>query len=126
MLEGLVGRTFLPRGTGIVTRRPLVLQLIYTPLDDKEHRSADEGINSSLLSYSENYYIYSLLSIGTLPLEEWAKFLHIKNKIFTDFGDILREIEHETDRVAGSNKGIAHEAIHLKVCFYFLLYFFCE
>ena len=45
MLEGLVGRTFLPRGTGIVTRRPLVLQLIYTPLDDKEHRSADEGID---------------------------------------------------------------------------------
>jgi dynamin 1-like protein len=44
VLEGLVGRTFLPRGTGIVTRRPLVLQLIYTPLDDKEHRSADEGI----------------------------------------------------------------------------------
>lgn len=58
---------------------------------------------------------YYFLLIGTLPLEEWAKFLHIKNKIFTDFGEILREIEHETDRVAGSNKGIAHEAIHLKV-----------
>lgn len=43
VLEGLVGKTFLPRGTGIVTRRPLVLQLIYTPLDDREHRSADEG-----------------------------------------------------------------------------------
>jgi dynamin 1-like protein len=43
VIEGLVGRTFLPRGTGIVTRRPLVLQLIYTPLEDKEHRSADEG-----------------------------------------------------------------------------------
>ena len=50
MLEGLVGRTFLPRGTGIVTRRPLVLQLIYTPLDDKEHRSADEGINIIILN----------------------------------------------------------------------------
>lgn len=44
VIEGLVGRTFLPRGTGIVTRRPLVLQLIYTPLEDKEHRSADEGL----------------------------------------------------------------------------------
>ena len=48
VLEGLVGRTFLPRGTGIVTRRPLVLQLIYSPLDDKEHRSADEGCFYSL------------------------------------------------------------------------------
>jgi dynamin 1-like protein len=65
------------------------------------------------------FFFYPLLLIGTLPLEEWAKFLHIKNKIFTDFGDILREIEHETDRVAGSNKGIAHEAIHLKVYFSF-------
>nr|CAG4641490.1 EOG090X01UE [Eurycercus lamellatus] len=94
VLEGLVGRTFLPRGTGIVTRRPLVLQLVYTPLDDKEHRSADEG---------------------TLHLEEWAKFLHIKNKIFTDFGEVLKEVENETERVAGNNKGIAHESINLKV-----------
>lgn len=27
VLEAVVGRDFLPRGTGIVTRRPLVLQL---------------------------------------------------------------------------------------------------
>lgn len=38
-----MGRSFLPRGTGIVTRRPLVLQLIYCPLDDKDHRSPDQG-----------------------------------------------------------------------------------
>nr|CAG4646844.1 EOG090X01UE [Megafenestra aurita] len=94
VLEGLVGRTFLPRGTGIVTRRPLVLQLIYSPLDDKEHRSADEG---------------------TIHLEEWAKFLHVKNKIFIDFKEILNEIENETERIAGNNKGIAHEPISLKI-----------
>lgn len=28
VLENFVGRDFLPRGSGIVTRRPLVLQLI--------------------------------------------------------------------------------------------------
>lgn len=38
VIESLVGRSFLPRGTGIVTRRPLILQLIYCPLDDREHR----------------------------------------------------------------------------------------
>lgn len=43
MIESLVGRSFLPRGTGIVTRRPLILQLIYCPLDDREHRTADKG-----------------------------------------------------------------------------------
>lgn len=30
VLENFVGRDFLPRGSGIVTRRPLVLQLIYS------------------------------------------------------------------------------------------------
>jgi hypothetical protein len=31
VLEGIVGRDFLPRGTGIVTRRPLILHLAHTP-----------------------------------------------------------------------------------------------
>ena len=31
VLEAIVGKGFLPRGSGIVTRRPLVLQLIRTP-----------------------------------------------------------------------------------------------
>ncbi|XP_058446499.1 dynamin-1-like protein [Malaya genurostris] len=94
VIESLVGRTFLPRGTGIVTRRPLILQLVYTPLDDREHRSPDTG---------------------TVNVEEWGRFLHIKNKIFTDFDDIRGEIESETDRMAGDNKGICPEPINLKI-----------
>ena len=35
VVEALVGREFLPRGTGIVTRRPLIVQLLHTP-GDKE------------------------------------------------------------------------------------------
>lgn len=31
VLEAIVGKDFLPRGTGIVTRRPLVLQLYNIP-----------------------------------------------------------------------------------------------
>ena len=34
VLENIVGRDFLPRGAGIVTRRPLVLQLINVPFED--------------------------------------------------------------------------------------------
>ena len=34
VLENVVGKDFLPRGSGIVTRRPLVLQLIQVPGDD--------------------------------------------------------------------------------------------
>ncbi|XP_020279385.1 dynamin-1-like protein isoform X2 [Pseudomyrmex gracilis] len=94
VIESLVGRSFLPRGTGIVTRRPLILQLIYTPKEDREHRSAENG---------------------TLDLEEWGMFLHTKNKIFKNFNDIRAEIEAETDRMAGANKGICPEPINLKI-----------
>ena len=47
-------------------------------------------------------------------MEEWAQFLHTKGKIYTDSDDIRREIERETDRMAGENKGICPEPISLK------------
>lgn len=37
---------------------------------------------------------------------EWGKFSHTKNKIYTDFDEIRREIEAETDRMSGTNKVI--------------------
>ena len=46
---------------------------------------------------------------------EWAEFHHIPSRKFTDFGDVKREIENETSRVAGTNKGINRQAINLKV-----------
>ena len=51
---------------------------------------------------------------GTIDKEEWAEFLHTKDKVFTDWDEVRKEIEAETDRVAGSNKGICPEAISLK------------
>nr|XP_057927323.1 dynamin-1-like protein isoform X2 [Doryrhamphus excisus] len=92
VLESLVGRDFLPRGSGIVTRRPLVLQLVnIAPLE--ERLKIENGVKA----------------------EEWGTFLHCKNQIFTDFGEIRREIEAETERASGNNKGIAPEPIHLKI-----------
>jgi len=93
VIESLVGRSILPRGVGIVTRRPLILQLIYTPKDDRVHRSAERG---------------------TIDKDEWVEFLHTKEKVFTDWDEVRREIEKETDRVAGSNKGICPDPISLK------------
>lgn len=52
---------------------------------------------------------------GTMDLEDWGVFLHTKNKIFRDFDEIRREIECETDKLAGSNKGICPEPINLKI-----------
>ncbi|XP_036339194.1 dynamin isoform X3 [Rhagoletis pomonella] len=78
VLENFVGKDFLPRGSGIVTRRPLILQLI-------------NGVT------------------------EHGEFLHCKGKKFTSFDEIRKEIEDETDRVTGSNKGISNIPINLRV-----------
>lgn len=60
--------------------------------------------------------IYIFISIsGTLDLDEWAQFLHMKDKVFTDFSEVRKEIEKETSRVAGDNKGICSEPIRLKI-----------
>ncbi|XP_039336918.1 dynamin-1-like protein isoform X4 [Mauremys reevesii] len=94
VLESLVGRDLLPRGTGIITRRPLILQLVHVSPEDRRKTSGDEnGIDA----------------------EEWGKFLHTKNKLYTDFDEIRQEIENETERISGNNKGISPEPIHLKI-----------
>ncbi|KAL3621007.1 Dynamin-related protein 3A [Castilleja foliolosa] len=85
VLEALVGRDFLPRGSDICTRRPLVLQLVQT------ERKAD----------------------GTE--EEWGEFLHLEGKKFFDFNEIRNEIQAETDREAGENKGVSDKKIRLKI-----------
>ncbi|RZB40926.1 Dynamin N domain containing protein, partial [Asbolus verrucosus] len=45
----------------------------------------------------------------------YAEFLHCKGKKFVDFEEVRREIESETDRVTGSNKGISNIPINLRV-----------
>ncbi|XP_049579502.1 dynamin-1-like protein isoform X2 [Syngnathus scovelli] len=93
VLESLVGRDVLPRGTGIVTRRPLIFQLVHIDSEDRRKTNEENGIDG----------------------EEWGKFLHTKNKIYTNFEEIRHEIEAETERISGINKGISDEPIHLKV-----------
>ncbi|XP_034444501.1 dynamin-1-like protein isoform X5 [Hippoglossus hippoglossus] len=103
VLESLVGRDILPRGTGIVTRRPLILQLVH--IDPEDRRKTSEENESK-----KNGRLYR-----AIDGEEWGKFLHTKNKIYTDFEEIRSEIEAETDRISGNNKGVSDESIHLKI-----------
>ncbi|XP_058067809.1 dynamin-related protein 3A-like [Magnolia sinica] len=86
VLEALVGRDFLPRGTDICTRRPLVLQLVHCP-------SGLDGSDGA----------------------EWGEFRHLPNKRFYDFEEIRREIQAETDREAGLNKGVSDKQIRLAI-----------
>ncbi|CAJ0968265.1 unnamed protein product [Ranitomeya imitator] len=48
-------------------------------------------------------------------MTEHGEFLHCKGKKFTDFEEIRLEIEAETDRITGSNKGISPVPINLRV-----------
>ena len=50
-----------------------------------------------------------------LPFSEYAEFLHCKSRKFTDFEEVRQEIEAETDRVTGTNKGISPVPINLRV-----------
>ncbi|KAF3599303.1 hypothetical protein F2Q69_00032928 [Brassica cretica] len=86
VLEALVGRDFLPRGNDICTRRPLVLQLLQTK--SKASGGSDD---------------------------EWGEFLHLPNNRIYDFSEIRREIEAETNRLVGENKGVSDKQIRLKI-----------
>uniref|UniRef100_A0A3P9C8T5 Dynamin-2 n=1 Tax=Maylandia zebra TaxID=106582 RepID=A0A3P9C8T5_9CICH len=46
---------------------------------------------------------------------QYAEFLHCKGKKFVDFDEVRAEIEAETDRITGSNKGISPIPINLRV-----------
>lgn len=103
VLENIVGRDFLPRGSGIVTRRPLILQLINLPSDrDDEPDSSEVHIPHTPASVAGQN-------------QEWAEFHHIPGRRFYDFSEVKREIENETSRIAGNNKGIDRQPINLKI-----------
>jgi len=92
VLETIVGRDFLPRGSGICTRRPLVLQLYCT----------GSGETATEEQHDTNG-------------EEWGEFLHLPGQKFYDFSEIRAEIERETERLSGKNKGISNKSINLKI-----------
>lgn len=106
VLEGLVGRSFLPRGTGIVTRRPLVLQLYNT-----RNGVDPEGGEDSYENIDPNRSTANNLDSEA----EWGEFLHIPGRKFHSFQQIRQEIVKETDRLTGNNKGISNSPIQLKI-----------
>ncbi|RMZ35257.1 hypothetical protein D0859_00613 [Hortaea werneckii] len=101
VLENIVGRDFLPRGSGIVTRRPLILQLINVPSTASEPEGHDAHVPHTPASVAGH--------------DEFAEFNHIPGRRFYDFSEVRREIENETNRIAGNNKGINRQPINLKV-----------
>ncbi|MCJ1316062.1 vacuolar protein sorting-associated protein 1 [Xylographa vitiligo] len=101
VLENIVGRDFLPRGTGIVTRRPLILQLINRSSPNK---TLPNGVNGDIKSSDKE-----------ANAEEWGEFLHIPGQKFYDFNKIREEIVKETESKTGRNAGISPSPINLRI-----------
>ncbi|KAI8909702.1 Dynamin central region-domain-containing protein [Gorgonomyces haynaldii] len=101
VLENIVGRDFLPRGSGIVTRRPLILQLINRPASGDQAKTPIEK-SSAPADAAEN------------P-DEWGEFLHAPGKRFHNFNEIREEIEKETERSTGKNANVSPVPINLRI-----------
>lgn len=89
----------LPRGTGIVTRRPLILQLINRAAGTQTNGVSEEAKTAD----------------GQNNSDEWGEFLHIPGQKFHDFNKIREEIVRETESKTGRNAGISPAPINLRI-----------
>ena len=138
VLENVIGESIFPRGTGIVTRRPTVVQLYCTAKE--KQRSVFSAVNGQEDRKGGNRELVydeappededdvknaaaggggAPVDTGVIPEdatgEAFAEFLHKPGVRFYNFDDVRSEIERETDRVTGKNKGISPKAINLRV-----------
>ncbi|KAI9209699.1 Dynamin central region-domain-containing protein [Polychytrium aggregatum] len=97
VLENIVGKDFLPRGSNIVTRRPLVLQLINRPKGEDADGTPRKP------------------SADSAEPDEWGEFLHLPGQKFSNFDEIRAEIERETDAKVGKNAGVSAQPINLRI-----------
>lgn len=91
----------LPRGTGIVTRRPLILQLINRAASLKAQAN---GVSEPVKTSDKESNV-----------DEWGEFLHIPGQKFHDFNKIREEIVRETESKTGRNAGISPAPINLRI-----------
>lgn len=111
-MENIVGRDFLPRGTGIVTRRPLVLQLI----NRRAAASNGTAVNgTSLETEAPGTNGNASEQQNENNPDEWGEFLHKPGQKYFDFNEIRNEIVRETELKTGRNAGISSIPINLKI-----------
>lgn len=89
VLEALVGFDFLPRGSGIVTRCPIVIEMMHV-------KAADPMPD-------------------TVPGDAYVMFLSRPGELFTDMEVVRTEIAAQMEKVAGSSKGISPTPVIMRV-----------
>ncbi|MES1901894.1 MAG: Dynamin-related GTPase protein [Paramarteilia canceri] len=86
VIERMIGREFLPKGSGIVTKRPLIIQM--------NHVTSGKGI-----------IIFAIYNI----YKESYEFAHKSGHIFYSTSDVMNEIVAETERVCGTDRSAVSE-----------------
>ncbi|TPX48889.1 hypothetical protein SeMB42_g02821 [Synchytrium endobioticum] len=132
VLENIVGRDFLPRGTGIVTRRPLVLQLINRPsasgiaggvaaTSPQAPKPSPHAEDGALVPTPSTPPPTSKPAVNGTPADasddpdEWGEFLHLPGRKFTNFDEIRDEIVKDTELKVGRNAGVSNQPINLRI-----------
>ena len=120
MLENFVGKDFLPRGSGIVTRCPLVLQLETSDrgkVPFHAHLFRSRVAPKSHRDSHRSHHTHTKPRTRLFRATEYGEFLHAPGKKFQVGDEIRREIEAETDRRTGgaNSKGITSNPINLKI-----------
>lgn len=103
MLESLVSRQFLPRGDGLVTRCPIELRL---------NQLKPEG-----RTFFQKFYVVMTRRLTILETKEWVEFGHdtdIPKKRYP-LSKVAKEILEQTNKLAGTNKGIVSVPIKVSV-----------
>jgi len=85
LLEAIVGLDFLPRGQGVVTRRPLELRLVHVSPQGQEN------------------------------FKPYAEFPNEGKQKYYDFDRVREKIIELTDKAAGKNKGIIDDALTMTI-----------
>lgn len=92
----------MPRGTGTVTRCPIVLQLI--------NISDAEAFENGNWQNRHKYKQLPLFDVSGV----WCEFLHDPGQQY-NFDEVEEEIKKQTEILAGNKNGICYEEISLKV-----------
>ncbi|KAI6204970.1 Dynamin-1-like 1 protein [Aphelenchoides besseyi] len=90
IIERVVGRDFLPRGTGIVTRMPLNLHLFNCPKNDPRREKFNVCATEEFATFGSSDVVFAL-------------------------SDVREEIERITNETAGTNKGVINVPITLNI-----------
>merc|ERR1712216_1092077 len=114
VLEAVVRKDFLPRGSGIVTRRPLLLQLVNPHTTEWEETFDDETGDIVWMNKNTGETRTTPPPKGKSEFKEYGEFLHKPDQKFYDFEEIRSEIERHTEETCPGNT-VSPEPISLKI-----------